>query len=463
MFVNRQAELDVLTRWWAEGDARARVALVWGRRRVGKSELLREFIRRNGLQSRSVFHIGAGRPEVEELRLLSRSVRRCVEVQFRDLDLRPFTSWDDALETIAAAAADVPLLVVLDEFPELLTSTPALDNMLRAFLERIELDGVTTRVRFVLCGSAVRTMEALQEERSPLHGRAGVRLQVHPFEPWEAARMLERLTPGHRALVWGLVGGVPLYLSWWDATAGVSENLARLVCMPGARLLTEADFVLATEAGRGGLPQLVLRAIAGGHTKYQEIASVVRSNPTRTLDSLIRLRLVERVAPVTEDPRRTKRSYYRVADNFLAFSLGLVDRFRPDIDQGLGPGILKVLTAALDDYMGDRWEDAYRRHLRRLAAQGHLGDDIVAVGPFWNERGQDQLDVVALAGRGRRAVFAGEAKWARSLNGGRIAAELRRKATALDHDEALRYGICARDAVTGAGAWTPTTAADIFA
>src|SRR5581483_11813249 len=123
-------------------------------------------------------------------------------------------------------------------------------------------------------------------------------------------------------------------------------------------------------------------AIAAGRTKFNEIQDAVRTDPTRTLERLRALRLIDRILPVTEDERSTRRRLYRIADNFLAFWLGLVDRHRAQIDLGLGPSILPVLLRELDDHLGPIWEEAFLLHLRRLAAEGALGDEIVAIGPF---------------------------------------------------------------------------------
>jgi AAA+ ATPase superfamily predicted ATPase len=277
--------------------------------------------------------------------------------------------------------------------------------------------------------------------------------------------MLRRLEPADRALVFGLVGGIPLYLEWWDETASVRDNLLRLVCIPGGQLLTEGELVLASDLDVSELGRRVVYAIAAGRTKFNEIEQVVHTDPTRTLDLLTRLRIVERVVPVTADPRRSRTSHYRIADNLLAFWLSIVDRHRAEIERGLGRSILSVILTELDDHLGDRFEEAFRSHLRRLVDAGELGEAVVAIGPFWQDQpNQVEIDAVVLAGRTREAVLVGEAKWAKAEDATRVVRVLERKAEALPRRARdLRYAVCARQEVRNLGAdVVGITAADIF-
>jgi uncharacterized protein len=455
-FVGRAEELEALRRWW-DGSA-PRPALVWGRRRVGKTALIEHFAR----DRRAVFHTAARRPEVDELAELSVRAAAALAMPLRDLRSRPYERWEDLFEGFAAAAQAEPLLLVLDEFPELMAASPALPAIMRAFLDRSRGH---TQLRILICGSSVRTMEAIQDYREPLYGRFDESILLHPFRPHEAAAMLPGLAPKDRALVYGIVGGMPQYLEWWDQDRSITDNLRTLACRPGSLLLTEAERVLGTEVEPGGLPAAILYALAAGRTKYQEIESAIKAEPSRTLDRLIKMRLVERQIPVTEDPVRTRRRIYRIADNFLAFYLGVLSHYQVEIDRGLGAAIIAALVNDLDGHMGAVYEEAFREHLRRLAIAGELGPAVVAVGPWWRADGQDQIDAVVLAKRDqtRIPVLAGEAKWARQADAARLRRTLEQKVAGLADPREVRYAVCARESFTRPDPEVlAITAADIF-
>ena len=458
IFVNRSTELAQLEDWWTRGQG---LGLVWGRRRVGKTSLLEEFAR----GKRAIFHTFDGRPTQDELVGLSGAAAGVLDsATERDLRSRPFATWDDLIDELTRATGDGPLLLVLDEFPEALRVMPSLPNLLRGAERRIR----ASALRILICGSATRTMAAIQQDREPLYGRFDLQLLVHPFGPTESALMLRDLAPTDRALVWGILGGVPLYLSWWDQSRSVRDNLVRLACTPGQGLLGESELVLRGEL-LADLERRVLLAVAAGRTRWSEIRDAVEANPTRSLENLVDLRIVERLVPVTEEGQDVRKVRYRVSDNFLAFALGPLAAFRTEINRGLGDSIVGPLMDSLDDHMGGRWEAALRQHLVQLANTGALGPDVVAIGPFWMTRppAKDadpaEMDAVVLAGRRRAPVAVGEAKWARTVDGDAIRSILERKATSLPGSPTnLTYIVAAREEVRNAGGVLALTAANIF-
>lgn len=251
----------------------------------------------------------------------------------------------------------------------------------------------------------------------------------------------------------------------WPPRTGRWCTGSPAVCRSICRWWREDLPVLGTEIESGDRPAAILYALAAGRTKYHEIEDAIRAEPSRTLDRLITMRLVERLIPVTDDPKRSKRRIYRIADNFLAFYLGILSHYRAEIDRGLGATIVDALLNDLDDHMGPIYKEAFRDHLRRLAVEGRLGPAVVAVGPWWRQDGQDQLDAVVLAkqDKTRRPVMVRESKWSRQVDAARIRRGLERKATNIADPDELTYAVCARetllnldDDVLG------VTAADIF-
>lgn len=450
-FVNRSSELATLDQWADQPGAQ--LGVVWGRRRVGKTFLLAHWARNR----RAILHIARNRPPGEELAELSRVAAPILDLPLRDLRSRPFTDWDDAFETFAASAEKEPLIVIIDEFQELLHANPKIESALRAIWERVG----PRKLRLLLCGSAVRTMESLQEERAPLFGRATLRIRVRPFAPYEAALMLKGLSPAERARAWGVCGGSPFYLSLWNSDLSFKENLYTLFGSEQGILLNEGQLVLSTEDFAGGrrerIPEQVLRALATGRTRFSELKQVLGTDPSRALVALHDLDLIERILPAggKTDPRRV---YYQVADNFLAFWLGIVEHHQSAISRGLGRSVVSIMEKQFDDFMGPRWEEAFRMHLVRSLADDERVQPIAEIGRFWKQRvatGEDpcEIDAIVLTGRERRLTLAGEAKWARKEDGARLLRTLQLKAHAsgllTSGDPDPMFALCARESVTG--------------
>jgi uncharacterized protein len=467
MFVNRARELAALDEWWQRPGPQ--LGVIWGRRRVGKSYLISHWAQ----DKRVVFHIARNQPSREQLRHLSERAHPLASTPERDLTRTPFSDWDDVFRVLAHAARDEPLLFVIDEFAELHQAEPNIESALRAIWD--EVNG-QSKLRLLLTGSAVRAMEALQAERAPLFGRATLRLHLRPFAPGESALMLRALPPAERAKAWGVCGGMPYYLDLWDDGATFLANLERLVGTEQGILLNEGELVLATEDFAGGrrerTPEQVLRAIATGHTTFSEIKSTIGTDPTRPLRALQDLDLIRRIQPVRAKPD-TRRAYYRITDNFLDFWLSLVEPYRELIAWGVGSGIAEIIEEGFSQFMGRRWEEAFRRHLAVAAQDDPRLRPVAGIGEFWKQAPRDgedpcEIDAVILTGREKIATLVGEAKWAATANGAHLLSGLTRKAieSRLPIADELVYALCAREAVThvpeGRDDIITVTAADIF-
>lgn len=454
-FLDRREELAALERAWeAPG---ARLILVWGRRRTGKTRLLGRFIE----GKRAIFYGATEQSATAELQGFSEAARQALRPRGADLLAHgPFPSWDAALDYLAEKAARERLAVVLDEFPYLAGSQPSLPSVVQRFWDH---QARRAKLKLVLCGSAVSIMEELQGERAPLFGRVDVRLQVRPFGYAEAASFHPRLPPAERAIAYGVLGGMPIYLARWRGDAGHRANLRRLFADPGSPLMEEGEFVLSSELPEGAGYFRIMHAIASGHRTYGAIKAFSDIDIARQLDQLLRLGLVERTVPVTEDPAKTKRAVYRVGDNFLTFWFRFVYRHRADIARGLGREVAdRLILPRLGDYMGEPWEEMCRTFIRQRAGRGRLPVRLSSVGRWWNADHSVEIDVVGL--EGRRVVLAGSAKWGREV--GRD--ELRRLRRAVEHlpnrAADVQLALFARDRVRDVGPEEALalTAADLY-
>jgi hypothetical protein len=453
-FIDREVELQSLERTWESQGAA--LALVWGRRRTGKTRLLGKFVE----GKRAIYYGATQQASHTELRALGQAARDALHPAGADLlALGEFPDWVSAFDYLADKARRERLVVVFDEFPYLVGAESGLPSIIQRFWDHA---GRQTQLFLVLCGSAQAVMEELQAQRAPLFGRVDLRLQLRPFDYAEAALFLPRLAAAERALAYGVLGGMPVYLQRWNDGLGHRANLQRLFADSTSPLVEEGEYVLSSELPEASGYFRILHAIAAGERTYGAIKDFARIDIARQLDRLLGIGLVERVVPVTEDPTRTKRALYRIADNFLNFWFRFVYRHRVDVARGLGREVVdRVVIPGLADYMGEPWEEMCREFIRRKAASGRLPVEVSRVGRWWNQDNSVEVDIVGL--RGKEVVLAGSVKWSRSA-GAQELRELRRAVEALpERADDVRLAIFAREAIRGVDEATLAfTAEDLY-
>ncbi len=379
-FLGRARELAVLTELYGSG--RAELFVLYGRRRVGKTELLQRFCRGR----RAVYFLAAQVRDRDNLRAFRDVLAEALadplaaSVEFPD--------WASALGFAAERGASERLVVVLDEFPYLCESNKGLPSLLQRFWDE---RGKRSNLMLVLCGSQVSFMEReVLAERSPLFGRRTGQRRLEPLRPSEAIAFFERWTARERVLAYGILGGMPAYLQRFDPMLALEENLLREVLRPEGYLFDEVQFLLRAELSNPTTYNSILSAVARGEEgvgeRVGDIALRVGVDSTtanKYLHVLRELRLVEREIPLTDpDPLRSRRGTYRIADGFLAFHFRHVQPNLSLIEAGRGARVLE--TSIRPDY--DRLIDAactdfVLDHLRREAAT-LVGDEVVEVGRF---------------------------------------------------------------------------------
>src|SRR5262249_39405736 len=154
---------------------------------------------------------------------------------------------------------------------------------------------------------------------------------------------------------------------------------------PVSPLIEEGEFILSSEMAEASGYFRILNAIATGARTYGAIKDFAGIDIQRQLERLIAIELVERVVPVSEDPSRSKRAVYRIADNFLSFWFRFIYRHRSDIARGLGDEVLdRLVIPGLPDYMGEPWEEMCRDFVRRQAGGDRVPVEVSRVGRWWN-------------------------------------------------------------------------------
>src|SRR5262245_11337941 len=373
-FVGRDGELQVLEELADSG--KPELFVLYGRRRVGKTELLQQFCRTR----RAVYFLAAQVREKDSLRAFRDALQEGIDDPIAaSID---FPDWTAALNFAAERAKDDRLVVVLDEFPYLCEATKGLPSVIQRFWDT---RGKHSKLMLVLCGSQVSFMEReVLAERSPLFGRRTAQRHLEPLEPRETLPFFPRWKMRDRVLAYAILGGMPAYLRRFDDARPLLENVERECLRPEGYLFDEVQFLLRSELSNPATYNSILAAVARGAEKVGDVALAVGvDSPTanKYLTTLRELRLVAREVPLTDpDPLRSRRGVYRIADRFVAFhfrhvqphlSLTEAGRGARVLDEFVRPDLPRLLEEARGELLLER--------LRHDAAE-LVGEEIADVG-----------------------------------------------------------------------------------
>lgn len=400
MFINREQELGTLEKLYQSD--RAELFVLYGRRRVGKTELLRAFCH----GKRSIFYEADLGSEGTLLTIFSGAVG---EALYDNPGLL-FNSWDAAFNEIARAARAERLIVVLDEFGYLAQANPALPSILQRIWDTRLKD---TQILLILCGSYISVMEReALTYRAPLYGRRSGQCLLEPLEFRAVAQFFPRYDAADKIRAYAILGGVPAYLLQFKEPQTIIENIRETILAPHLFLNDEPRFLLREELREPANYFSVLAAIAGGKTRQNEIAQAAGLPSRDTVGPYLRtlqdLRIIERRVPMTEPhPHKSRKGAYALCDYFFRFWFRFVYPHESALARGDVAGVLqKHIEPHLDEFVSLVFEEIARQHLWHLAITQQLPFSIERVGGWWSK--EREIDVVALGGED---LLVGECKW----------------------------------------------------
>lgn len=423
-FIGRERELDFLDELATSG--RPELFVLYGRRRVGKTELLQRFCQGR----RAVYFLAAQVRDKDNLRGFRNAVADGLDDRLvADVEL---PDWTSALSFVAERAQGERLTVVLDEFPYLCEGDKSVPSQVQRFWDT---RGKTSSLLLVLCGSQVSFMEKeVLAERSPLFGRRTAQRRLEPLRPLDTLPFFPEWDVHERVLGYAVLGGMPAYLQRFDGRRSLRENLLAEVLRPEGYLFDEVNFLLRSELTNPATYASILAACARGARRLNDIAleaGVDSTTAGKYLHVLRELRMVEREIPITDpNPLRSRRGTYRIVDRFLAFHFRFLQPNLSLVHAGRGARVLEqFVEPELPRLYDEARVDFVLDHLRREAAEV-CGDEVVEVGRFDGRfvravgrtaSGGAVAAVIVPDGSRSTAALEKEEEQLRALFGGRVA------------------------------------------
>ncbi len=417
-FVGREGYLSTLEAELARVRAtgRGRLVSMRGRRRVGKSRLVEEFLRRAGGGGGEgdvahAFFTASRQSPSRELGMFAEEVARsglpAAAVVRGGVS---FESWDAALTLLATAAGEEPQVLVLDEFPYLVEQGPAVEATLQKVWDRYL---AKAPVLLILVGSDVSMMSALTEYDRPLYGRPNREMVVEPFDPRETSRMLG--LPAEQAFDAQLVvGGFPQIMGEWTEGADMWGFLEEQLSDPTSPMIVGGERILSAEFPKEVRAREVLETIGAGErtfTAIQRRAGIHETTLQRGLEVLVGAkRMVAAERPLSTRPSR--ETHYRVADPYLRFWLRFIGPHAAELERGRGDLVLQRIREGWNAYRGRAVEPLVRDSIVRLLPDERFGDANY-VGGYWTRKGDVEVDLVGAdrPENAKQVDFVGSIKW----------------------------------------------------
>ncbi len=420
-FVNRSKELEALEKQYATDQSS--LVIVYGRRRVGKTALITEFLKRH---SNSLYFLATEESEMQNLNYFKVQV---AEFTGNELLKSAAVDWLTVFKTLIDYKTETKKVIVLDEFQYIGQSNSAFPSIMQKVWDTVLKDA---NVMLILCGSLVSLMRSQTlDYSSPLYGRrtGQIKLKQIPFSHYH--EFFEGRTNNDLLPFYAVTGGVPKYIETFCGYTDIYEAIEQNVLNSQSFLYEEPYFLLQKEVSEIGSYFSLIKAIATGNRKLADIAAnlgLKQTGLTKYLKVLTDLDLIEREVPVTETaPEKSKSGLYRLTDNFIAFWFKFVYPYRAYLEKGETKFVLsQIKKGFVQNYASFVFEDVCREKMWKLSAANFWNFHFDKVGRYWGAKA-GKIDIVALDSTGEDLVL-GECKYTSSPKGLSVLHALQEKA-----------------------------------
>ncbi len=417
MFIGRERELTTLNKLYATGGFE--FAVIYGRRRVGKTALINEFIK----DKKAIYFIGVESNAKQNLENLSANI---LQLNLGVHSQGTFQSFQAALEHVFQLAEKERIILAIDEYPYVARASKSFASTVQMLIDKYK---DRSKLMLILCGSSMSYMEDnVLAYKAPLYGRRTAQMKILPFDFADTCRYFTKFSKEEMAMLYGIVGGTPQYLLQMRDTISIEENIKNTFLNPNSSIYEETENLLKQEVREPALYNAIITAIATGATRMAEISTKVGEKASVCagyLKNLMALGLVKKEEPYGESPSR--KAIYVIEDNMFRFWYRFVPENNSLISRGATDSVYENRIAPfLSDYMGRIFEEISMQYLWKLLLLGKSPVEFRDIGRWWGtnpaSRRQEEIDIIGEGDKG--TAILGECKWTKEKVGAEVLEKL---------------------------------------